>query len=165
MSDIKHHGGCACGAVRYQLDGPPIFVNNCHCTLCQRETGTTSIFNAFYETEKLTVLSGDVTTHETLTGSGKAQQVKRCARCGVAVFSHFPRLGAFGVAVRVGTLDTAHAFKPDAVIFSGNKMPWVALPDGVPAFEATYNPADVLPPERMARLKALADKARAAQSA
>jgi len=65
-----------------------------------------------------------------------------------------------GLGLRVGSLDDSSSFRPDAAIFVANKMPWVALPEGVPAFEAAYNPAALLPPERMARLKTLADKAR-----
>jgi len=57
--------------------------------------------------------------------------------------------------VRVGTLDEAAAFKPDAVIYVSEKMPWVALPEGIPAFEKYYDFAEVIPPERLARLRDL----------
>ena len=165
MSETQHEGGCACGAVRYRVEGAPIFVNNCHCTLCQRQTGSTSVVNAFYETERFKLLAGELTVNVVPAGSGKPHEIHRCAKCGTAIFSHYPRLGALGLGLRVGTLDDSSAFKPDAAIFVANKMPWVSLPEGVPAFEQTYNPAEILPPERMARLKALADKARANQRA
>ena len=35
-----HTGGCACGAVRYQADGAPMFQNHCQCRDCQRRSGT-----------------------------------------------------------------------------------------------------------------------------
>ncbi len=79
----------------------------------------------------------------------------RCAACGTAMWSFYPRLGELGVGVRAGTLDDPGMVKPDAAIFTASKMPWVTLPDGIPHFEATYNPAELLPPERFARLKAL----------
>ena len=40
MASKTLEGGCGCGAVRYRLTDEPIFVNNCHCRLCQRQTGT-----------------------------------------------------------------------------------------------------------------------------
>lgn len=164
MSEPRFEGGCACGSVRYRVEGDPIFVNNCHCTLCQRQTGSTSVVNAFYETERFSLLSGALSMNTLPAGSGKPHEIHRCSACGTAIFSHYPRLGELGLGLRVGTLDDSSAFKPDAAIFTANKMPWVTLPENVPAFEAGYNPKDLLPPERLARLMRLVEK-RAAQQA
>jgi hypothetical protein len=156
-------GGCACGAVRYRLEREPIFVNNCHCRLCQQQTGSTSVVNAFYEFDALTQLSGDIVQSGVQTGSGGTHAIVRCAECGTALWSHYPRLGTLAAGVRVGTLDEPGVLQPDAAIFVASKMPWVTLPEGIPHFETSYNPAEVLPPERMARLRALIEL-RAAQA-
>jgi len=155
MSEAQREGGCGCGQVRYRLAGDPILVNNCYCTLCQRQTGSTCVVNAFYETERVQLLQGQLVTHEMAAGSGKPHYVKRCAHCGTALWSHYPRMGEFGAGVRVGTLDDPAALRPDAAIFVADRMPWVTLPEGVPAFERNYRAADILPPERLARLEAL----------
>lgn len=157
-------GGCACGAVRYEIEQTPISVNNCHCTLCQRQTGSTSVVNAFVETTALTLLSGETVRHVVKTGSGGDQVIVRCAECGTAIWSHYPRLGELAVGVRVGTLDDPGAVTIDAAIFTASRMPWVTLPEGIPHFEAGYNPAELLPPERFARLRALIEQ-RTAQAA
>ena len=148
-------GGCGCGTVRYRLLAEPIFTNNCFCRLCQRQTGTASAVNAFIETDQLEHLAGDLTAHELLTGSGGVQTVLRCKQCGTPLWSHYPRLGNIGSAIRVGTLDNPSAVTPDAAIFVSEKPSWASLPHGVPAFDATYKPADVLPPDRLDRLKRL----------
>jgi len=57
--------------------------------------------------------------------------------------------------VRVGTLDDPSAVRPDAAIYVVDKPDWAPLPEDVPQFEAYYNPAELLPPERFARLQAL----------
>jgi hypothetical protein len=154
MTSTTLEGGCGCGAVRYRLNDEPIFVNNCHCRLCQRQTGTVSAVNDFIESERLELLSGDLNEHEFKTGSGATQIVVRCAKCGTPVWSHY-RLGRKAAAVRVGTLDNPSAVRPDAAIFVTDKPDWAPLPEGVPQFETYYTPAELLPPERFARLQAL----------
>jgi hypothetical protein len=163
-ADVTLTGGCACGDLRYEVAGAPIYVNNCHCTLCQRQTGSTSVVNAFFEAEALTLLRGQTSRHLVQSGSGGDHAIMRCAQCGTAVWSVYPRLGELGFGLRVGTLDDPNALRPDAAIFTANKMDWVSLPAGIPAFETTYDPAKLLPPERYARLKALIER-RAAQKA
>jgi hypothetical protein len=155
MSDTHREGGCGCGSVRYRVRGEPIFTNNCHCTQCQRQTGSTSVVNAFFETERIEVLSGDLSENEVVAGSGGAHVIVRCKACGSALWSHYPRMGRKGAGLRVGTLDKPGAFTPDAVIYVAEKMPWVALPEGIPSFDTTYDFREVLPPERLERLREL----------
>lgn len=153
--DTAREGGCGCGAVRYRVRGAPIFVNNCHCNQCQRQTGGTSVVNAFFESDRLEVLSGELGENTVTAGSGGPHVIVRCASCGVALWSHYPRLGRLGLGLRVGTLDDASVFAPDAVIFTSEAMPWVAVPEGIPAFEKAYDFREVLPAERVDRMKAL----------
>ena len=153
--DTVREGGCGCGAVRYAVSGGPIFVNNCHCTQCQHQTGGTSVVNAFFESERVTLLAGDLAENTVTAGSGGPHVIVRCAACGTALWSHYPRLGRLGLGLRVGTLDDCGAFTPDAVIFVAEKMPWVPLPQGIPAFDKAYDFREVLPADRVARMKAL----------
>ena len=139
MADTKREGGCGCGHVRYRIEGEPMMVHNCHCRLCQQQTGSTSVVNAFFESQRVTLLQGELTGHEVKTGSGRAHTICRCAKCGVALWSWYARLGRLSYGVRVGTLDDPDSVTPDVVIFTESKMPWVALPDGIPAFEQYYD--------------------------
>ena len=40
MSEQAYTGGCACGAIRYDIAGEPVFMNHCQCRDCQRKSGT-----------------------------------------------------------------------------------------------------------------------------
>ena len=156
MTSETLEGGCGCGAVRYRLNDQPFIVHNCHCSLCQRQTGTSSVVNAFIESDRLRLLSGDLTDHEFTTGSGGIQTLVRCAKCGTHLWSYYPRLGRKVASVRVGTLDDPSATPPDVAIFVANKPPWSPVPEGIPQFEAFYNnPAEVYSESSMARLKAV----------
>jgi hypothetical protein len=155
MADDSRSGGCGCGALRYQVQGEPIFVNNCYCRQCQRQTGSTSVVNAFYEAERLSVVSGETRRDVFKAGSGGDHQVIRCAQCGTAMWSHYPRLGELGLGLRVGTLDEPNDFQPDAAIFTEEAMEWVTLPNGIPHFPRAYDPSQLLPEERFSRLRTL----------
>jgi hypothetical protein len=162
QDEVNLTGGCACGAVRYQIDAEPIFVNNCYCSLCQRQTGSTSVVNAFFESSVIHQLSGNTTRHVLKGGSGSDHVIVRCADCGTALWSQYPRFGDMGAGVRAGTLDDKNAVSPDAAIFVADKMPWVTLPEDIPLFETYYVPAELIPPHRYGRFQALMDM-RAAQ--
>jgi len=159
MDEMTREGGCGCGALRYRVSGDPIFVNNCHCTQCQQQTGSTSVVNAFFEMERIELLAGDLAENTVKAGSGGPHIIVRCKACGAALWSHYPRLGRKGAGLRVGTLDDSGTFTPDAVIYTSEKMPWVALPEGIPAFDKTYDFREILPPERVQRLRDLSQRA------
>jgi hypothetical protein len=146
-------GGCACGAVRYRLASAPMFVNCCHCTWCQRETGSAFVINAVIETDRLAV-TGETLAVATPSESGTGQIIHRCPACHVALWSHYGgrTKAAF---VRAGTLDKPNPIKPDAHIFTRSKLPWVSLDGGAPAFEVFYELDKQWPAESQARRKAL----------
>src|SRR5215472_17715104 len=68
-------GGCDCKTVRYRMETKPLFVHCCHCRWCQRETGASFALNAMIETDRLTVLNGDVDLVLTPSDSGKGQKI------------------------------------------------------------------------------------------
>ena len=148
-------GGCACGAIRYRMERAPMFVHCCHCTSCQRESGSAFAVNAMIEADRVTLLSGTLERVLTPSESGKGQHVSRCPECRVAVWSNYAGAGDSVKFVRVGSLDTPAACPPDVHIFTRSKQPWVTLPEGVPSVEIYYKSADLWPPESLARRKAL----------
>lgn len=160
MGSMTIEGGCACGSVRYRLLDEPIFVNNCHCSLCQRQTGTASAVNAFIETDQIEHLSGDLSSHEVRTGSGGIQTIFRCVRCGTPLWAFYPLYGRAGAGVRVGTFDNPGAIRPDGAIFTEERPAWATLPEGIPAFRGYYDPAAILPADRLKRLRALTNETR-----
>jgi hypothetical protein len=150
---VQLDGGCACGRVRYRLKSAPLFVHCCHCLHCQRETGSAFVLNALIETDRIE-LAGDAPLAVAVpTDSGNPHRIYRCESCQVAVWSEYslPTLRF----VRVGTLDEPHALKPDVHIYIRSKVPWVTLPEGVPAFEAYYDSKKLWPAESLKRRRAI----------
>jgi hypothetical protein len=152
MADLE--GGCGCGAVRYRFGSAPMFVHCCHCRDCQRQTGTAFVLNALIEADRLAVLSGETAAFPMATASGRPHHIHRCTRCQTAVWSVYGRVPRLRF-VRVGTLDEPSAAPPDVHIFTRSKLPWVALPAGVPAFPAYYDAEKVWPAASLERRRAL----------
>ncbi len=146
-------GGCFCKAVRYRLTSAPIFVHCCHCLNCQSQTGSAFVLNAMIETDRIEVLSGELTVSALKSGSGGHHDIYRCSECLCAVWSDYGRRPNLRF-VRVGTLDDPTALSPDVHIFTRSKQPWVGLPVGVPGFEVFYDRKELYPPETLARYRA-----------
>jgi hypothetical protein len=147
-------GGCFCGAVRYRLLSAPMFVHCCHCCDCQRQTGSAFVLNALIETDRIALLSGRPEPVAMHTDSGSRHDIYRCPACRTALWSDYGGRPALRF-VRVGTLDDPAALPPDVHIFTRSKLPWVALPAGVPAFEIYYDTETLWPKPSLARRHAI----------
>ena len=146
-------GGCACGEVRYRLTSRPMFNHCCHCTDCQRQTGSAFVLNALIETDRIEILKGAPKPTAMPTDSGRPHDIWRCPTCLTAVWSDYGRRPALRF-VRMGTLDDPSALSPDVHIFTRSKLPWVGLPADVPAVEIYYDMEKLWPAESLARRRA-----------
>lgn len=148
-------GGCACGEVRYALKREPMFVNCCHCTSCQTQTGSAFVINALIESREVETLNGQPEPVMTPTESGQGQRVWRCPSCHVALWSNYGGAVDKIRFVRVGTLDRPGEVPPDIHIYTRSKLPWVMLPEGAAAVDAYYDSAKIWPAEQLERLNAV----------
>ena len=147
-------GGCACGQLRYRLCSKPMFVHCCHCRDCQRQTGSAFVLNALIETDRVAILSGATEAIQVPTESGRPHVIHRCEACKIAIWSHYGGVRPLSF-VRVGTLDEPAALPPNVHIYTRSKLPWVKLPDDVPAFEAYYDSAKLWPAASLERRRAI----------
>lgn len=156
MSDPDpYDGGCACGAVRYRMLKRPLVVNCCHCSWCQRETGSAFVLNAVIESDEVELLSGAPEPVQTPTASGAGQKIVRCPTCRVALWSHYGGGGETVRFVRVGTLDEPARLPPDVHIYTSTRLPWLTLPADVPAMPEYYDRKAIFRPESLERFAAL----------
>ena len=140
---MKRRGRCTCGAVEYELGDRPLFVHACHCTWCQRETGSAFVLNALIEARLVRVTRGAPVEVMTPSESGKGQRISRCPECQVALWSIYSGFGEKFLFIRSGTLENPVA--PDIHIFTSTKQPWVRLDDGKPVMEGYYRRSERWP--------------------
>jgi hypothetical protein len=151
-----YEGGCTCRHVRYRMTSKPMWVNACHCTWCQRETGSAFATNAMIEADRVELSgAGAPEPVDTPSASGKGQKIWRCPKCRVTVWSNYAGAGDAIRFVRVGALDPGHGIAPDVHIFTSTKQPWVVLPPGVPAVPEYYDAKALWPQDSKDRRAAL----------
>ena len=123
----------------------------CHCRWCQRETGSAFVLNAFIEADRVVHIAAEPELVATPSESGGGQDIARCPKCRIAVWSNY---GAADFRfVRVGTLDNPDLLPPDVHIFTASKQPWILLPQGTPVKESYYRHEEVWSTESLERLE------------
>ncbi len=149
-------GGCACGAVRYLLEGNPLFTHACHCTDCQRLTGGAFGVSMIIEESQLRRTKGQPMSGELTADSGNTKKVYFCGGCGSSLWNESSgRPGA--LTLKPGTLDDTDWFKPEAHIWTRSKQPWVQISEDTACFETAYDASEVWPKESLERLHAKSD--------
>lgn len=139
MNENKQYiGQCTCGDIQYELAQAPLFVHCCHCTWCQRETGSAFAINALIESSQVNVIQGAPEKVETPSNSGIGQNIIRCPSCKTALWSHYASAKDTISFIRVGTLNNPDACSPDIHIFTSTKQAWVPLGNDVPVMTEYY---------------------------
>ena len=131
LDDQPLAGGCLCGAVRFEVTAPPVDAGWCHCTRCQRRTGTSGSAQARLAPGSLRILQGEesLSAYEPADGFAKVF----CRACGSALWSRSPD-GAV-VGVRFGAFDRDPGIRPRYRQFVAYAAAWDPLPDdGLPRF-------------------------------
>ena len=127
MSDLPLSGGCLCGGVRFEVTKPPITALYCHCTRCQRRTGTASSTQARVPAGSVRILQGEelLKAWEPPGGLGKVF----CSACGSSLFASPP-----GRIEPVGIRPQFRQFVEYAAV-------WEPIPDdGLPRHTERYAP-------------------------
>lgn len=119
-------GGCLCGSVRFEVSGPILSAGYCHCTHCQKRTGTGSSANCRVAQADFALLEGAelLSAYQPPTGIPKLF----CSRCGSALFSGDP-FSDREVRVRLGAFDTDPGIRPQHRQFVESAAPWEPVPD------------------------------------
>ena len=132
MTELPLTGGCLCGAVRFEVAEPLVSAGYCHCTRCQRRTGTAASAQARIVPGSLRVLSGDELIRAYEPPDGFAKHF--CSACGSALWSRCPEDPEI-VSVRLGTFDGDPGIRPSARTFVAYAAPWEPIPDdGLPRY-------------------------------
>jgi hypothetical protein len=122
-------GGCACGAVRYELRSAPFDAGWCHCRTCQLNSGAPAMVFASVPTgDMVFVQGGDKVKAFKSSSFGHRTFCGECNTPFAMRVDHQPETVDFSVA----TLDEPDLVAPGFHIFWSSRIGW-------------FHPADHLP--------------------
>ncbi len=125
-------GGCLCGGVRFEITEPLRSSSYCHCTRCQRRTGTGSSAQARVAPGSLRIVAGAELVGEYAPADGWPKCF--CTACGGALWSRDPA-DEDAKSVRLGTLDSDPGLRPQWRQFTAYAASWEPIPDdGLPRY-------------------------------
>ncbi len=147
-----HEGGCLCGAIRLRSDGDPFKTTVCHCTLCQRTTGSAFSIELLFPKKALT-FQGATPSEYTYRSPdhGRLLHYLFCPTCGTRLGLTLERFPTIQI-IYAGTYDDPTWVKPDSHIFMQSAAPWIAPPSDGDCFNAHMLKEDGSPIQPMPRL-------------
>ena len=126
-------GGCACGAIRHENPGEPLFMNHCQCRDCQRKSGTGHGSCLTFPRAGMK-LKGDATHWDMVSDSGNVKTRGFCPTCGSPVYLTFAVMPEL-FTVHAASLDDPGRFKPQAVTCGVRGHAWDHLDSALPKFD------------------------------
>ena len=127
-------GRCLCDTVQYRLNGEPLTVYACHCTDCQKRSGSAFGLSMWVRRADIVVAKGEAATLEVTGVDGKPRHHRTCAKCGTRLWSERPDRLEIAV-LRPGTLEDTKWLRPVAHLWTRSAQPWFTFPRGVTRFE------------------------------
>ncbi len=144
MSEV-HEGGCLCGRVRYRVTGAPRRTLVCHCSFCQKMTGSSSYAESMFPIGAVRFTGDPTSLHSHRSDeSGKLVHVNFCPGCGTTValtFERWPEL----CAISRGSFDDPNWAHVDAHIWTRSAQEGTALPSGTDCFKRSLVTLDGTP--------------------
>ncbi|MDB5507379.1 MAG: Glutathione-dependent formaldehyde-activating [Devosia sp.] len=126
-------GGCACGAIRYEIAAEPLMMLDCQCRQCQQESGTGHASHLTFA--RLPGMVSGAATVWTAVGDGGTVKARAfCPICGSPVYMTFPDNPDF-LVIRAASLDDPSRYAPRQVLWTHSAQVWDHVDPGLPAFE------------------------------
>ena len=121
QSALPWQGGCRCDGLRIEVSAPPLLAMACHCTGCQRMTGSAFSLSIAIPSAGFRVLTGE----PVIGGLHGPTRHYFCERCMSWVFTR-PEGAAPFVNLRATMLDDPSWFEPFIETYTSEMLPWAA---------------------------------------
>lgn len=141
MAD-EHEGGCVCGATRYSVRGDPLRITVCHCTWCQRRTGSAFGVEAVFKPEDV-IFTRDARQiyrhHSDVSGRWLDQEF--CGKCGTNLGITL-EVAPSVRSIAAGTFDEPSWLSADrhrfCYIYLRSAQDWARVPEGAETYDIHF---------------------------
>ncbi|KAG7099894.1 hypothetical protein E1B28_001695 [Marasmius oreades] len=146
QTQAVYHGGCYCGATRFEVSGKPIISAYCHCTLCQRLTGCPFVHTIHFDPPafRWTHDGGEQALELYKVKDKPAKHRYRCKECGACVASYHAQRDRWSIwggqlkrTHETGQIEGWREMKATHHIFYGTRM--LDVEDGLAKWEGYEN--------------------------
>jgi hypothetical protein len=127
-------GGCLCGAIRYALHGPALFVSQCCCKDCRKATGTGHTTIIGVHNSQLEIRAGIPKTYLSKGDSGGDVIRHFCAECGGRLYTSGTLPGEL-LMIQAGSLDDPNRISPESVVYAKDALAWDFLDPSLPRYQ------------------------------
>jgi hypothetical protein len=128
-------GGCACEAVRFQVNAMPLLVYACHCTECQRWSGSAFSLSMPVKADSFGLTRGTPKPYRRTGASGIESTCWFCGDCGGRAYGQRD-IRPDIVIVRAGTLDDTSWLRPIAHVYLRSAQAWERIPNNAECFDS-----------------------------
>ena len=118
-------GGCHCGAITYEANVNPEKVIVCHCTDCQKLSGTAFRTVVFTEDENFDLKSGELKTYIKIAESGNERIQAFCPNCGSPIYSTSVGEAPKMLGLRVGAINQRSELQPSKQVWCRSAQAWL----------------------------------------
>ena len=136
-NEVPQTGGCQCGAIRYEIREAPHLVYTCHCTECQRLTGSAFSMALVVAGAAFQLAGTQPRPLQRKADSGPTVTRWVCPDCGTWIWSgpKPDRQTETQFASAPALLDDASWLRPTVHFWTRSAHPWVVLPESDRRFE------------------------------
>lgn len=133
--DNLQTGGCICGDIKFEfLQGAVYSSHHCHCSDCQRTTGSGFSTFCILPKKALNITQGEARFYDTVGETGNTVTRGFCPKCGSPLISYLssnPKL----VVVKAGALDNADWLQPSSSFWTSSAHAWAKPDPDIKGFE------------------------------
>ncbi|KAF1939275.1 hypothetical protein EJ02DRAFT_259923 [Clathrospora elynae] len=152
-------GSCVCNTIRYRLLTSPLYCYACHCTDCQKSTGSAFSLALDIERHNIKIISPASPVFATREQKpGAFYNHVQCPKCKGELWNNHTPVEAV-CTLKVGTLDFPSLMEPDLHIFVDSKLDWVTLPLGAKTTPSGYDVESFWPKSSLKRLEVCVQRA------